>query len=358
MSKRWNIPVVVLLLAAGWFLNHAYQHVAETHPARQADPSSVQGQQEDAPSVREGFDKTSSTPEPTPAPADTGALQGGRAAAADSEGARVPPAGRDILPEGVVEVMADNPWRGIPEARIRWDGGGTLTDSQGRAPLPPLPPTAAVTVSARGYLPAKQRRGQGETLTVTLNRAASEIQVIDAQTLDPVPGAVLRLRTPDGGERVLSMADGIAVVDWHAMFPEAEEPADGMVVSADAPGYLPVKQRIVSEPVAVSGERIPDPLVMLELVPDSIEGFVSDGESGAPIPGAVVHFHTERVATSADGTFSLLRRRFSEGEQSGLRIEAEGYSPKVIQPGRVPEATADAPAWMDVELTPAADAQH
>lgn len=356
MSKRSMIPVAVLLLAAGWLLNHAYQHVAGTHPARQAESASVQKQRTDAPAGREGGDERPSIRESAPAPSSAEMLRGGGSAGAAPQAARGAVAGMVISPEGVVEVMADNPWRGIPEARIRWDGGEARTDSEGRAPLPPLARAAVVTVWAKGYLPATHRRGQGKILTVILERAETEIQIHDAQTLDPVPGAILRIRVPGTPERERSGSDGIVVIDWHALFPEADALADGAEIFADAPGYLPVMQRIAFKVDRATGASLADPLLILDLVPDWIEGVVLDAESGAPIPGATVHFRREQVETSAEGTFTLPRQSVPEGEESGLRIEAEGYQSRIIPSGQVPEAVPDAPVWMDVELTPAAEA--
>ncbi len=154
-------------------------------------------------------------------------------------------------------------------------------DAQGRYSLTKVTKSAVISVTADGYLPARQPVGGRAILDLVLQPNQISGQVTDIKTGKPIITATVYL---DGKSTQVDAQGRYAF----------KRVKYGATVTASAEGYGPAGKEI--------GEA---PTVDLALKPGVLSGIVKDAATGAPIAGATVAVDGSFVTTDANGVYKL-----------------------------------------------------
>lgn len=199
----------------------------------------------------------------------------------------------------VVEEGSGQP---VPGATVTAAGKSTLTDATGRYFLRRIPPGAAVTVQADGYISATYTfTADGEVRTALQPNALTGL-VMDAEDGRPIAGATVQ----EGARTVQADAQGRYIL---RKVPQAA------VLQATADGYLPAR-------LPVQGRAVLD----ITLQPNLVQGTVRDALSGRPVVSATVTLDGRTTQTDAAGHYVF--RRVKRGQS--IVAMAPGYVPASV----------------------------
>ena len=154
-------------------------------------------------------------------------------------------------------------------------------DAQGRYSLTKVTKSAVISVTADGYLPARQPVSGRSTLDLALQPNQISGLVTDIKTGKPIITATVYL----DGKSTPTDAQG------RYTFKRVKY---GATVTASADGYGPA-----------GGEIGESPTLDLALKPGVLSGIVKDAITGAPIAGATVAVNGDYVTTDANGVYKL-----------------------------------------------------
>ena len=231
------------------------------------------------------------------------------------------------------------------------DGPGTLnyastqTDAQGSYTLPAVTSRSVLAVQAHGYAPTFQfvrTRGEGKFDFILKPGHWIEGRMLDENGKSVVNVAVTaEASTLFGDQRDLNwpwryrLANSAAVSGSDGKFRLEDLPATGVLVSASAAGYTPVRARAMETDRAdqvltllpigrISGRvvRLSDGLPVCDFTVYVAEQ--SEIPAGEPYAGRVPALqHASKVFHSPDGLFSL--RDQDTAQVVGVVVDADGY---------------------------------
>ncbi|HUV33903.1 MAG TPA: carboxypeptidase regulatory-like domain-containing protein, partial [Candidatus Desulfaltia sp.] len=228
----------------------------------------------------------------------------------------------------VTDAKRGNP---ISGATVRADSGQATTNYAGYFSLSVKAGTYTLTLSKQGYQTSttqvKVDPGENQSVVFTLTESTATItgRVTDAETGDPVSGATITA----GSEQTTTDSGGSFSLGVDAT---------SYTLTVSKQGY----QTSTPLRVTVGPGETQNVIITLTKSTATINGRVTDAESGDPVRGVTVTTDGGQTTTDTDGSFSL---SVVVGTHT-LTLRKEGYDTNTLQVNVSPGETKDVHATL------------
>ena len=228
----------------------------------------------------------------------------------------------------VTDAKRGNP---ISGATVRADSGQATTNYAGYFSLSVKAGTYTLTLSKQGYQASttqvKVDPGENQSVVFTLTESTATItgRVTDAETGDPVSGATITA----GSEQTTTDSGGSFSLGVDAT---------SYTLTVSKQGY----QTSTPLRVTVGPGETQNVIITLTKSTATINGRVTDAESGDPVRGVTVTTDGGQTTTDTDGSFSL---SVVVGTHT-LTLRKEGYDTNTLQVNVSPGETKDVHATL------------